>query len=153
MTVRNLRFEGDPVLLEVAAPVCAFNEDLALLVRDMFETMYAAPGRGLAAPQVGISQRVFVVDTTWKEAEPTPMIFINPRLISQSHVKQIGVEACLSIPGKSFEVTRPEWVELAWQDLDGVPQTGRFDGVDAICICHENDHLDGLLITQTGTPQ
>lgn len=150
MTLRALRFEGDPLLLQVSEPVTQFDDALATLISDMFETMYAAPGRGLAAPQIGVSKRVFVVDTTWKEAEPTPMIFVNPRIVAQSDAQSTGTEACLSIPGKSYDVTRPAWVQVAWQDVEGNDCTGRFDGADAICICHENDHLDGILITQTG---
>lgn len=151
MAIRPLRFEGDPVLLQTAIAVDQFDDDLAVLVRDMFETMYAAPGRGLAAPQIGISRRVFVVDTEWKEADPAPMIFVNPQIEARSKDEVQGTEACLSIPGKSFDVMRPVWVELAWQDLDGVVQRGRFEGVPAVCVCHELDHLNGLLITQTGT--
>jgi len=151
--VRDLRFEGDPVLLETALAVDQFDEDLATLVRDMFETMYAAPGRGLAAPQVGVSQRVFVVDTEWKEADPAPMIFINPTVDDRAAQEVVGTEACLSIPGKSFDVRRPVWVDMTWQDLDGAAHKRRFEGVQAICVLHEQDHLDGLLITQTGTLQ
>ncbi len=153
MAVRALRFEGDPVLLAVAAPVTAFDADLATLVRDMFDTMYAAPGRGLAAPQVGVSSRVFVVDTGWKEGEPAPLLFVNPKITAQSDEQARGTEACLSIPDKAYTVARPTWVALTWQDLDGVSHTGRFDGAQAICICHEHDHLDGRLISQTGVLQ
>jgi peptide deformylase len=81
------------------------------------------------------------------------MIFINPEIANQSDDKAVGTEACLSIPGKSFDVTRPLWVELRWQDLDGAAHHGRFDGVQAICICHELDHLNGLLVTETGVLQ
>lgn len=150
MAVRGLRFEGDPVLTQVATPITEFDDDLAALIRDMFETMYAAPGRGLAAPQVGVSQRVFVVDTTWKDADPAPMIFVNPAITDQSSDTALGTEACLSIPDKSYQVVRPTWVELSWQDLDGAAHQARFDGVEAVCICHENDHLDGRLISTTG---
>lgn len=153
MAIRDLRFEGDPVLLQVAVTVDRFDDTLAHLVRDMFETMYDAPGRGLAAPQVGVSQRVFVVDTEWKEADPQPMIFVNPQITEKSPEIAIGPEACLSIPGKSFAVRRPVWINLVWQDLDGVSHNARFDGVQAICICHEFDHLDGVLISRTGVLQ
>lgn len=139
------------MLLATAAPVTKFDDALGCLVRDMFETMYAAPGRGLAAPQVGVSQRVFVVDTAWKEADPEPMLFVNPRIEGQAEAQKDGEEACLSIPEKRFRVGRPDWVEMVWQDLDGVVQHGRFEGVQAVCICHEFDHLNGVLITQSGT--
>ena len=140
-------------MLQIAAPVDQFDENLAALVRDMFETMYDAPGRGLAAPQIGVGRRIFVVDTAWKEADPDPMIFVNPKIMARAEEEAVGTEACLSIPDKSFDVSRPVWVELMWQDLDGVWQQGRFTGVQAICICHEFDHLQGLLITETGTLQ
>ena len=153
MAIRPLRFEGDPVLLEIAAPAAVFDDALATLVRDMFETMYAATGRGLAAPQIGESARVFVVDMQWKEHEPDPMIFVNPQITAHAEAETTGQEACLSIRGKSFDVSRPVWVELTWQDLDGAVHQGRFDGPLGVCICHELDHLDGLLITQTGTPR
>ena len=150
MAIRDLSFEGAPVLTQVAAPVTDFDDTLAQLVRDMFETMYDAPGRGLAAPQVGVSQRVFVVDTDWKEADPAPKIFVNPEIVAQSSDIQTGQEACLSIPDKTFRVSRPTWVKMAWVDLDGVGHSGKFTGVQSVCICHELDHLNGLLITQTG---
>lgn len=149
--MRDICLEGAPVLLQTAQAVTEFDDALGDLVRDMFETMYAAPGRGLAAPQVGVSQRVFVVDTAWKEADPEPMLFVNPQIVARSENSVAGQEACLSIPDKSYEVMRPEWVVIAWQDLDGIRQEGRFADVEARCICHEYDHLDGILITQTGT--
>ena len=135
----------------VAEAVIRFDTALANLVRDMFETMYAAPGRGLAAPQIGVGQRLFVVDTEWKEADPQPLVFVNPQIVAQSSKVVQGVEACLSIPGQSFDVARPAWVDMAWQDLDGAVHQGRFEGVQAVCVCHELDHLNGVLITQTGT--
>jgi peptide deformylase len=151
LALREICLEGAPVLLATATPVSQFDDALGLLIRDLFETMYAAPGRGLAAPQVGVSQCVFVVDTTWKEADPEPMLFVNPRIVGQADGQTDGEEACLSIPGKRFRVSRPNWVEVAWQDLDGAAQSGRFEGVQAVCICHEFDHLNGVLITQSGT--
>ena len=149
----DLRFDGDPVLRAVAAPVTAFDDDLALLVAEMLATMYAAPGRGLAAPQVGVSQRVFVIDTTWKYGDPDPQAFVNPQIIARSKTTATAVEACLSIPDRAFAVTRPIWVDMRWQDIAGDVQQGRFDGVAAICVCHEYDHLEGVLITDVGVAQ
>jgi peptide deformylase len=149
----DLRFDGDPVLRAVAAPVTAFDDELELLVAEMLATMYAAPGRGLAAPQLGVSQRVFVIDTTWKDGDANPQAFVNPQIMARSDTTATGVEACLSIPGRSFAVARPTWVELRWQDIAGAVQQGRFDGVAAICICHEYDHLDGVLISDIGVAQ
>ena len=149
----DLRFDGDPVLRAVAAPVTAFDDELELLVAEMLATMYAAPGRGLAAPQVGVSQRVFVIDTTWKDGDPDPQAFVNPQIIARSKTTATAVEACLSIPDRAFAVTRPIWVDMRWQDIAGYVQQGRFYGVAAICVCHEYDHLEGVLITDVGVAQ
>jgi peptide deformylase len=118
----------------------------AKLIEDMFETMYTAPGRGLAAPQVGVMSRVFVMDATWKEGSMTPMAFVNPKITEQGGT-QVNEEACLSIADFSRYIVRPEWVDLTWTNIDGTAQSGRFNGYAAACICHEIDHLDGTLIT------
>ncbi len=151
MPVRPLRFVGDPVLAEVAHPIVRFDADLAGLVTDLFDTMYDALGRGLAAPQLGVLDRVFVTDISWKEGEKTPMVFVNPEIMNASAEHQRGSEACLSIPDRSFDVLRPTWVDMRWVDVDGSPQIGRFEGIMAVCVCHELDHLDGVLITESGT--
>lgn len=135
----------------MAAPVSQFGADLDLMVADLFETMYESKGRGLAAPQVGASQRVFVIDTDWKEAEPHPIAFVNPEIMKAAPFKQIGPEACLSIPDRTFNVMRPVWVDLGWTSPAGIRQTARFHGIGAICVCHELDHLNGVLITDSGT--
>ena len=150
--MREIVLEGTPVLLECAKTVAGFDADLADLIRDMFETMYAASGRGLAAPQVGVPRRVFVIDTDWKDAEPAPMLFVNPQIVARSQVLVSGEEGCLSIPDKGYVLDRHVWVDVTWQDLDGVRQRARFDGIQARCICHENDHLDGILISSAGNP-
>ncbi|SFR31900.1 peptide deformylase [Yoonia tamlensis] len=148
--MRGLRYIGDPVLTSIADPVTCFDRALAQLADDMLATMYAAPGRGLAAPQVGVSQRIFVTDVTWKDAEPSPLVFVNPQITAQSDATATGPEGCLSIPDRSFDVARPIWVEMTWQTIDGKIQSARFDGMQAICACHELDHLNGVLITDTG---
>jgi len=150
MAQRDLRYIGDQSLTMTCAPVADHDDALRSLISDMFETMYAAQGRGLAAPQVGVTQRIFVTDTTWKEGDKHPMAFVNPEITATASTSKTGPEACLSIPDRSFDVSRPTWVDLAWTDPHGHRQTARFDGIDAICVCHELDHLDGLLITQTG---
>ncbi len=150
MAVLDLRFLGDDVLYAVAAPVTGFDPALAQLANDMLDTMYAAPGRGLAAPQVGVSQRIFVTDVTWKEAKPTPLVFVNPQITAQSDETKVGPEGCLSIPDRSFDVSRPVWIDMKWQGLNGTENSARFDGMQAICACHELDHLNGVLITQSG---
>ncbi|MEL6839907.1 MAG: peptide deformylase [Pseudomonadota bacterium] len=150
MAVLPLRFEGDAVLRAVADPVVTFDADLTALISDMFATMYAAPGRGLAAPQVGVLSRVFVTDVTWKDAEPTPIAFVNPEIVDRSDGVALGPEACLSIPDRAFDVKRPIWVAARWQDAGGAVREARFEGSQAVCFCHELDHLDGVLITDHG---
>jgi len=135
----------DPVLRETCAPVTAFDGALGRLAWDMARTMYAAPGRGLAAPQVGVTRRLFVVDTTWKEGAPDPMVFVNPVLLSASEETWIAEEGCLSIPDTPCRVERPVAIALGWQGLDGTGYRGRFEGVAARCVLHELDHLDGVL--------
>jgi peptide deformylase len=113
----------------------------------MLDAMYAAPGRGLAAPQVGVTQRLFVMDTTWKDAAPTPQVFVNPQIIWCSETATTMDEGCLSIPGQLVPVTRPAEVDLRWQSLDGTTQQARQTGFAAACVQHEVDHLDGILCT------
>lgn len=151
MAVRDLRFDGDPVLAEQCAPVTYFGDELQVLIADLFETMYHAQGRGLAAPQVGVAQRAFVIDTTWKEGDKHPIAFVNPEIVEAAPFQQIAPEACLSIPDRRFNVSRPVWVDLGWTSPAGIKQTARFHGVGAVCVCHELDHLNGVLITETGT--
>lgn len=125
------------------------EEDLSTLIADMFETMYAAPGRGLAAPQIGVLKRVFVMDATWKDHPDvnsgTPMVMINPEITSFGAQHAIGDEGCLSIPGVITPILRPTTVALRWRDEVGNWHDGTFDGFAARCIQHEYDHLDGLV--------
>ncbi len=147
MTDLQLRFVPDPVLRAVCAPVTVFDAKLAAIAKDMLEVMYAAPGRGLAAPQVGITQRVFVMDATWKDGTPDPQVFVNAEMVECSEEIVVMAEGCLSIPDRTSRVARPAQVTLRWQDLDGAPQTGTFTGFAAACVQHERDHLDGILCT------
>ena len=150
MTLRAIRQVPDPVLRAVCDPVARFDADLAALVQDMFETMYDAPGRGLAAPQVGETLRLFVMDATWKEGFHDPQAFVNPRIIAASVETFTREEGCLSIPGRAVYVTRPAEVTLGWQDIDGTERAGTFDGFAAACVQHEIDHLDGVLCIDEG---
>lgn len=134
----------DPRLRQKCAPVTQFDAALKQLADDMFETMYAAPGRGLAGPQVGAMQRIFVMDTGWKEGRPSPMVFINPEIRATSG-SATGGEGCLSIPDQPVRIARPAIVQLAWQDLAGRACEGFFEGFAATCVQHERDHLDGIL--------
>ncbi len=136
---------GDPVLRGRAAVVTAFDVNLKTLAADMLDTMYAAPGRGLAAPQVGVPLRLFVMDVGWKEGASDPLVFVNPRITDASDVLVPYTEGCLSIPGQTSRVARPDRVKLLWQDLDGESHNGWFDGFAAVCVQHERDHLDGIL--------
>ncbi|SMY06491.1 peptide deformylase [Flavimaricola marinus] len=145
MTLRPVRLWPDPVLCQVCPPVAAVDAEVRALAADMLETMYAAPGRGLAAPQVGVLSRLFVMDITWKEAEPDPMVFINPEILAASEEQATFEEGCLSIPDVLTPVTRPAQVRMAWTDLDGHRQERAFEGVAAVCVQHELDHLNGIV--------
>ncbi|EYD78026.1 Peptide deformylase [Rubellimicrobium mesophilum DSM 19309] len=150
--IRPIVHIPDPVLREVAAPVEAFDEGLRDLARDMLETMYDAPGRGLAAPQVGLPVRLFVMDVAWKDGEPDPQVFVNPEVIGTSHDMVTREEGCLSIPERVSRVSRPAEVALRWQDLGGEWQEDTFEGFAATCVQHELDHLDGILCIDREEP-
>jgi len=115
------------------------------LADDMLETMHDAPGIGLAAPQVGILQRLIVMDCAKKDEEPQPMALINPEVTWISEELNTYSEGCLSIPEQYEDVTRPAEVRVRWLDLDGKPQEQKFDGLWATCVQHEIDHLNGKL--------
>ena len=135
----------DPRLSAVCAPVGPLTQEVRGLAADMLETMYAAPGRGLAAPQVGVLRRLFVMDVSWKDGAPDPVVCIDPEILATEGDPAPGEEGCLSIPGIVAEVARPARVELAWTDLDGRRQTAWLDGFSARCAQHELDHLDGVV--------
>ena len=134
----------DARLKAVAAAASADDATLAL-ARDMLETMYAADGRGLAAPQVGISARVFVMDASWKTGVAAPETFLNPEIIWRSTDMVTGPEGCLSIPGIVAEVARAKEIILRWVTPDGAIAAQKLVGFRAICAQHEVDHLDGVL--------
>lgn len=122
------------------------TDDLRELAKDMLETMYDAPGIGLAAPQVGVLSRLIVLDCVKEEgAEPRPIVMINPEIVARSEALNTYEEGCLSIPEQFAEVTRPAEVEAKWMDLDGNEQKAGFDGLWATCVQHEIDHLNGKL--------
>jgi peptide deformylase len=136
---------GDPVLARRAAMVTDFDAALGKVVADMFETMYAAPGVGLAAPQVGISKRIFVMDCTRGERKAIKVALVNP-VIEAREGEQTDQEGCLSVPGYSFDITRPEHVVVSGQDPEGKPVRYSVSGIEARCVSHEVDHLDGKLL-------
>lgn len=143
MALRKIREMGDEVLTKECKEVKEVTPKIRTLVEDMFETMYDACGVGLAAPQVGILKRIFVVDTTGD----TPRVFINPRIIETSG-SQTGEEGCLSVPGKCAVVTRPNYVKVRAYDLDMKPFEIEGTELLARAILHENDHLDGHLYVE-----
>lgn len=143
MSVLPILTWPDARLSQKCAPVAGdVPEDL---IRDMFETMYEAQGRGLAAPQVGVLQRVFVMDCGWKEGEPAPMAMINPVIMAAERVPEVMHEGCLSIPGITVPVERPKAVTVQWTAPEGDIHMADFDGFEARCIQHEFDHLNGVV--------
>ncbi len=142
----------DPRLTTTCLPA-SLNDGTLALARDMLETMYAAEGRGLAAPQVGQLTRLFVMDATWKTADRTPEIFLNPEIIWRSPDLVTGPETCLSIPGVTADVTRATAVILRWTTPDGAIAAQKLTGFRAICAQHEVDHLDGHLTLDHLAPE
>jgi len=145
MTLRTILIHPDPRLKTRCRPVERFDAALRKLAEDMLETMYDAPGIGLAAPQVGVTRRLLVMDASGKEEPPQPMVLVNPEVTWASEDLNTHEEGCLSIPDIYEEVTRPARVRVRWQDLDGKAQEQEFDGLWATCVQHEIDHLDGRL--------
>jgi peptide deformylase len=163
--IKDYKFEGelldivtypDPVLTQTAKEVEIFDEHLKLLCKNMIYTMYHAPGIGLAAPQVGLSRRIFVVDVDYSREETyedsdeyeysdfNPMVIINPKFLSEDGETKYQ-EGCLSLPGIYEDVKRFENIQIEYQDTDGNKHTMDASGLLSICIQHENDHLDGIV--------
>ncbi|QGX99421.1 peptide deformylase [Roseovarius faecimaris] len=143
---RPILIHPDPRLKKVCAPVADISDALRELADDMLETMYDAPGIGLAAPQIGVLDRLIVMDCVKGEGEPPqPMVLFNPEVVASSDEKNVYEEGCLSIPDQFADVTRPKEVEVAWIDRDGNPRQQVFDGLWATCVQHEIDHLNGKL--------
>jgi peptide deformylase len=164
MALREIIEAPDPLLKQVSRPVETFDDELRTLVADMFETMYDAPGIGLAAIQVGVPLRVLVIDLQPEDpdAEPVacdhdghhhhhrptlkqPRVFVNPEILDPSEEHTLYQEGCLSVPDIYAEVERPSAVRVRWQDLDGKTHEEAMDGLMAVCIQHEMDHLEGVL--------
>lgn len=143
MALRNIREMGDDILTKTCKPVKEVNERTLDLIDDMFETMYEANGVGLAAPQVGILKRIVVIDTTGED----PILLINPVIVEKSG-EQTGQEGCLSVPGKSGQVTRPNYVKVV--AFDENMEQFELEGTELLAraICHELDHLDGHLYVE-----
>ena len=141
MALRTIRVMGDPILEQACRPVKMMTPRLKILIGDMLDTMYEADGVGLAAPQVGVLRRIVVIDV---QDEKSPYILINPEIVS-SEGEQTGWEGCLSVPGKSGQVTRPEKVKVKALNEDMEPVEYEGEGLLARAFCHELDHLDGKI--------
>jgi peptide deformylase len=146
----TIRVVGDPVLRTSAAEITDIDGRLVKLAHDMLETMYEAPGLGLAAPQVGVGKRLFVYDLDPGE-RAAPHVLVNPRIV-ESDGEWAYEEGCLSIPGLSFEIIRPKVVHLVGLDLDGNEVSVEADELTARLFQHELDHLDGVLMTERMDP-
>jgi peptide deformylase len=142
---------GDPLLTKRADGITQFDDGLRKLVDDMFETMYGAPGVGLAAPQVGVLKRLFVMDCTSGKNKAKKVALINP-VIETEEGEQIGDEGCLSFPGIFVQVARPQRLIVRAQDTDGSPITLDVMDLEARCVSHETDHLDGELFISYLSP-
>ncbi len=145
MAIRPILHAPDPRLKVKAAPVALVDESVRQLMDDMLETMYAAPGIGLAAPQIGVASRVIVVDLAEEESQRQPLRMANPEIISVSEDSQIFEEGCLSLPDQYAEVERPAKIRVRYLDYAGTAQEIEASGLLATCILHEMDHLDGVL--------
>ena len=140
----------DPLLRRISKPVEAVDDDLRKLIADMFDTMYAAPGIGLAAIQVGVPKRVLVIDLQEPgeeggDAVRDPRVFINPEILEASDTFQVYSEGCLSVPDQYAEVERPDRIRARWLDEKGETHEEELDGLLGICLQHEMDHLEGVL--------
>ena len=146
MTIRTVLWHPDPRLRKVCDPVAAITPDLAALAADMLQTMYDAPGIGLAAPQLGVMKRLIVMDCEKGDGVvPRPIALFNPEVLWLSDEKAVYEEGCLSIPNQFGDVERPAEVRVRWMALDGSMQEEHFSGLWATCVQHEIDHLDGRL--------
>jgi peptide deformylase len=148
MSLLTIRTAPDPVLKQTAAPVAVVDDGVRQLLADMLETMYAANGIGLAAPQVGVARRVIVVDTTWKKESTEARVvyqMVNPELTWVSEDDSTYEEGCLSVPTHYADVVRPAAIRVRYLDPQGQQQELSADGLLATCIQHEIDHLDGIL--------
>jgi peptide deformylase len=142
--VRDILLWPDPLLAKRAAEVEAVDVSVQELIRDLFDTMYAAPGVGLAAPQLGVLRQVLVLDTRARQPDSRPLAMVNPRILERVGTTTYR-EGCLSIPGEAEEVERAERVTVAYLDAQGEPQRLLCEGLLAIAVQHETDHLQGVV--------
>ncbi|MGR6432206.1 peptide deformylase [Rhizobium sp. PAMB 3182] len=145
MTIKPLIILPDPVLRQLSAPIEQVGDDVRKLADDMLETMYDAPGIGLAAIQIGVPKRMLVIDVSRDDEDKAPQVFINPEILATSDDRSVYEEGCLSIPNYYAEVERPASLTVRYVDRDGKQQTMDADGLLATCLQHEIDHLNGIL--------
>jgi len=145
MAIKPLVILPDPQLKRVSEPVTAVTQDIRALAADMLDTMYDAPGIGLAAIQIGVAKRVVTIDLAKQDEVRSPIVFLNPEITWESEEMALYEEGCLSIPEYYEEVERPAVVKVRYMDLDGKTREIEADGLMATCIQHEIDHLDGVL--------
>ncbi|HEX2803309.1 MAG TPA: peptide deformylase [Sphingomicrobium sp.] len=150
MAIRPIVEVPDPLLRQISAPVEAVDDEVRALIADMFETMYAAPGIGLAAIQVGVPKRILVIDLqepAEEGGEPVkdPRIFINPEILQSSDQEVPYTEGCLSVPDQYADVDRPDRIRARWLDENGDRHEEDIEGLLATCLQHEMDHLEGIL--------
>ena len=145
MTIRKILTEPDPFLRQKSSIVEDVNDEIRKLMDDMLETMYNAPGIGLAAIQIGVPKRVIVIDLSRTEEEKNPLYFVNPEIITNSKNDISYEEGCLSVPGQFAEINRPDKCRVKYLDYNGVEKITDADGLLATCIQHEIDHLEGIL--------
>ena len=145
MALRKILTEPNKILRKKSLKVESVDKDLQNLMDDMLETMYAAPGIGLAAIQVGIPKRIIVLDISYKEGKKNPMYFVNPEIIEKSDKNSTYEEGCLSVPGQFAEIDRPDKCHIKYLDYYGEQKEIKAEGMLATCIQHEMDHLEGIL--------
>ena len=145
MSQRKIVIEPDPILRQKSENLEKVDDDLRRLLDDMLETMYSAPGIGLAAVQIGILKRLIVIDISKEKEKKNPLFLINPEIISKSKNTSIYEEGCLSLPGHFAEIERPAECQVKYIDYDGKKKEIKANGLLSTCIQHELDHLDGIL--------
>lgn len=145
MAVKKILLYPDPLLLMRSAKISIFDKNLVNLSKDLIDTMYDADGVGLAAPQIGINKRIFVMDCSSENEEKDCRVVINPEIEHASEELGSYKEGCLSIPGITEEISRPKVIKVLYQDLNGVLQRDTYDDLWSICFQHELDHLNGKL--------
>jgi peptide deformylase len=145
MTIKKILIEPDPFLRQKSKKVEKVDDEIRKLMEDMLETMYAAPGIGLAAIQIGVPKRIIVIDLARDDEKKQPMYFINPEIVSSSDNDATYEEGCLSVPNQYAEINRPDKCHVKFVDYYGKEQFLKTEGLLATCIQHEMDHLEGIL--------